>query len=50
MIRLANMPDGLPDQTDLVRIMTEWCLVSWGKEPADSMIRDRVSKLYSPST
>ena len=46
VIRIANL-HGLPaNQAKLVRIMAEWCLDTWGVEPADSMIRERISRVY----
>ena len=45
--RIANTPDGLPEnQADLVRTMSSWCLDTWGAEPADSLIRERISETY----
>jgi hypothetical protein len=45
--RIANTPDGLPEnQADLVRTMSGWCLDTWGDEPADSLMRDRISEVY----
>jgi hypothetical protein len=45
--RIANTPDGLPENhADLVRTMSSWCLDTWGNEPPDSSIRDRISATY----
>ena len=45
--RIANTPDGLPEnQADLVRTMSYWCIDKWGDQPADSSIRDQISKTY----
>ena len=47
MMRRANTPDGLPsDRVELTRDMTEWCLNTWGEEPPESMIRDRVARRW----
>ena len=48
VIRLANMPDGLPGEpTELIKIMKEWCAREWKEEPADSKIREWVSAIYA---
>lgn len=50
IIRVANL-DGLPDsQAELVRHMLEWCLHTWGKEPAESSVKNRISKIYNALT
>ena len=47
IIRRANHPDGLPStQADLVRDMLSWFGQTCGKEPAESAVKDRVSKIY----
>ncbi len=46
IVRRANTPDGLPDRARLTRDMAQWCIDTWGKQPADSTLRERVSKLY----
>jgi hypothetical protein len=47
IVRIANKPDGLPEtQADLEKQMAAWCLSEWGNEPAESMIRDKVSDIY----
>jgi hypothetical protein len=46
IVRRANTPDGLPDRARLTRDMAQWCIDTWGKEPADSTLRKQVSKLY----
>ena len=39
--------DGLPDtQTELEKLMLEWCRDNWGAEPSVSTIRERVKRLY----
>jgi hypothetical protein len=47
IIRIANGIDGLPDQADLVRLMSEWCQKTWGKEPSQSTIKEKISKIYN---
>jgi hypothetical protein len=32
-------------QADVERAMAKWCLETWSQEPAESVIRDRVSKI-----
>lgn len=47
VISLANRPDGLPErQSDLINIMAQWCHDTWGDEPASSLLRDKVSRIY----
>jgi hypothetical protein len=39
--------DGLPArQAELEEQMKEWCLDQWGKEPADSAIREKIARYY----
>jgi hypothetical protein len=45
--RIANTPDGLPEfQSELEEMMADWCLSTWGKEPAESTIRSHVTTVY----
>ncbi len=47
IIRKANQPDGLPEtQAELVREMLMWFQEKYGREPADSAVKDRISKIY----
>ena len=46
MMRVANTPDGLPDRPSMTSRMKEWCAAQWGDEPADSVIRDKIGRLY----
>jgi hypothetical protein len=48
ILRIANTdPDGLPEERpELMRQMIDWCERKWGKTPADSMIRERIARLY----
>lgn len=46
IIRIANIPDGLPERPKLMKHMLDWCVREWGDEPALSGVRERVSKLY----
>jgi hypothetical protein len=42
--------DGLPDkQADFEKQMSEWCENEWGKEPSESTLRDKISKIYNHS-
>lgn len=48
IIRRANHPDGLPDtQAQLVRDMLEWFGRIYNREPADSLVKERISKIYA---
>ena len=48
IIRVANSPDGLPDtQAELIRDMLQWCENNWGKQPADSYVRSKISLIYN---
>jgi hypothetical protein len=39
--------DGLPEtQAGLVRNMAEWCLDKWGDEPAESVLKEKISPIY----
>jgi hypothetical protein len=48
VIRMAHTdPDGLPlEQKTLKDRMLAWCVAHWGKEPSDSLIRDKISAIY----
>ena len=50
VIRIANMPDGLPDgsggQSRLETRMLEWCERTWGKQPGLSTVRGKLGPLY----
>ena len=45
-LRIANTPDGLPTKPVLTNQLKEWCMKEWGDEPADSAMRDFVTKIY----
>jgi hypothetical protein len=48
IIRIADGIDGLPDtQAELISQMLEWCYESWGKEPAESSVKSRISLIYN---
>ena len=48
IIRIANSPDGLPEtQSELIERLLQWCENAWGKQPADSSVKSRVSKIYN---
>ena len=49
VVRIANTPNGLPDRTILKQKMVDWCEREWGDSPADSTVRDRISRLYPPT-
>src|SRR5262249_26533508 len=46
IIRRANTPDGLPDRAKLTEAMKEWCRQNWDKEPSDSLLREKIAKVY----
>lgn len=47
IIRRANQPDGLPEtQAELVREMLAWFQSTTGREPAESSVKERISKIY----
>lgn len=46
VVRIANTPDGLPERrSDLMHKMLDWCSEHWGDAPAESVVRDRLSRL-----
>ena len=47
IIRIANSPDGLPEsQAALVEQLLQWCENTWGKQPAESSVKARISKVF----
>ena len=47
VIRLANLPDGLPEtQAELERQMAEWCNIHWGVEPSEGVLKDKVRLIF----
>lgn len=47
VVRIANCPDGLPERmAQLEQAMAIWCLETWGYEPSESQIRDKLAPLY----
>ncbi len=48
IIRIANSPDGLPEtQAELIEQLLQWCEDTWGKQPAESSVKSRISKIYN---
>jgi hypothetical protein len=48
IIRIADSRDGLPDrQVDLVKRMLEWFGKTQGREPAESAVKKKISKIYN---
>ena len=48
IIRIANSPDGLPEtQAALIEHLLQWCENAWGKQPADSSVKSRVSNIFN---
>tara|TARA_R110002020_G_scaffold37828_3_gene113981 strand:- start:10110 stop:10730 length:621 start_codon:yes stop_codon:yes gene_type:complete len=47
VIRRANSLDGLPHvQADLIRDLLQWFSDTYGVEPAESAVKQRISKIY----
>ena len=47
IIRRANSPDGLPEvQAELIRNLLQWFSDTYGNEPAESAVKQRISKIY----
>ena len=47
IVRIANTPDGLPDtRAELVRIMLLWLLAKYDSKPAESIVKQRISRIY----
>ena len=47
IIRIADL-DALPEtQSELVSNMLEWCERTWGKQPAESSVKARISRIYN---
>lgn len=44
--RIANTPDGLPDQREFNKHMLNWASQHWSDPPADSTIRNKIAELY----
>jgi hypothetical protein len=48
IIRRANAPDGLPEiQAELIRDMLQWFSDTYDAEPAESGVKNRISKIYN---
>jgi hypothetical protein len=45
-VRLANLPDGLPERPQLVEHLQHWFLDRYESEPAVSVIYERIAPLY----
>ena len=47
IIRIADM-DSLPEkQSELKERMLQWCEDTWGKQPAESSVKSRISNIYN---
>ena len=47
IIRIADL-DGLPDrQSELIDTMLQWCENTWGKQPAESSVKARISQIFN---
>jgi hypothetical protein len=44
--RIANTPDGLPEQREFNKHMLEWASQNWRDPPGDSTIRNKIAALY----
>lgn len=48
IVRLSNHPDGLPGtRAELIKIMLAWFQETYGREPAESSVKNRISKIYN---
>ncbi len=48
IIRIANTPDGLPEkQSELIGTMLQWCEDTWGRQPAESGAKKKISQIYN---
>jgi hypothetical protein len=47
IVRRANTPDGLPERAELTEAMKEWCRQTWHNEPTDSVLREKIAKVYN---
>jgi hypothetical protein len=48
IIRVASSLDGLPDtQAELIRQMLQWCENTWGRQPAESSVKGKISRIYN---
>jgi hypothetical protein len=46
LIRLANLPDGLPEREDLNRLMIDWFSSNLDQHPDQSQIRQRLHEVF----
>jgi len=46
VVRVANTPDGLPDEPELIKHMLEWVPEDWLNPPAENTMRAEISHLY----
>jgi hypothetical protein len=47
IIRIADM-DRLPEkQSELIEQMLQWCENTWGRQPAESSVKSRISRIYN---
>jgi hypothetical protein len=47
IIRIADL-DALPEtQSELISTMLNWCEQTWGKQPAESSVKARISRIYN---
>ena len=47
VIRLANLPDGLPEtQAELERQMAAWCNLNWDGEPSEGVLKEKVRLIF----
>ncbi len=48
IIRIANSLDGLPEkQSELIKAMLQWCEDTWGRQPAESGAKKKISEIYN---
>jgi hypothetical protein len=45
-LKEPNTVDGLPERNELTKAMKEWCQSNWNTEPPDSLLREKIAKVY----
>ena len=46
IIQIADL-DGLPERHELTRLMAQWCIDTWGEQPAESKLREWIAPIYN---
>ena len=50
IVCIAERPDGLPERHTLTHYMLDWCSTHWESSPSESVVRERVARLYPKKT